>query len=185
MSGPRRRVSAFGVIVTLLVIGGCGLVGLVVGRTGRIANADAALAKSSSALTAFTRAEKAAFAAGRRVGYRKGWVHGAARGRAAGRRAGEAAAATRVSVAVQTSAAAEVRHLLAGAINPVPAGSGRPTLKCVTVGGGLCEVPAVIGKGCPVGSAPDPATGRLCVPRVLVAAYQQAEAAAARAPGIG
>lgn len=185
MSRPRRRISAFGVIVTLLVIGGCGLIGLIVGRTGRIASADAALAKSSSALTAFTQAEKAGYAAGQRVGYRRGWVHGAARGRAAGRHAGEMAAAARVSVTVQTSAAEEVRRLLAGVIAPVPAGSSQPTLKCVTVGGGLCEVPAVIGKGCPVGSAPDPATGRLCVPQVLVSAYQQAEAAAARAPGIG
>jgi hypothetical protein len=180
----RQRVSAFGVVVAALLIGGCGLLGLLVGRTGRIATADASLAQSTSALDAFLHAERAAYGAGWHSGYRLGWRHGEARARVLGRRAGAAAAQARADTVSHTTAADAVRRLLAGAVTPSLAGSAKQTFKCVQVGGGLCEVLAPPGRPCPAGSVPDPATGRLCVPELLIGAYRQAETAAVSGPGV-
>jgi hypothetical protein len=178
-------VSAFGVVVAALLTGGCGLLGLLVGRTGRIATAQASLAQSTSALDAFTQAQRTSYAAGWDAGYHRGFRRGQAHGRAAGRRAGQAAARAHANSLAHSSAAVAVRRLLAGAVAPVPLGSTKHTFKCVQVGGGVCEVlaPGAGGTPCPPRSAPDPATGRLCVPELLISAFRQAETAAADSSG--
>jgi len=187
MTAKRWRALGSRLAVVIVLACACGLVGLLVGRAQRIGSAQAATAQSDASTAAFRQAETAGYPAAWRAGYHAGWAHGSALGSARGRRAGLAVARVRtVHQAAGALFLTAARSALSVAFASVPAEAAKRTVKCVEVGGGLCEVlgPALTHRPCPDGSVPDPATARVCVPAVLIEVEQRAaQATAAGTPG--
>ncbi len=172
----RTYMARLAVLVVLLC--GCGAVGLLVGRAARISSAQAATERSSAANDAFARARAASYPAGYRAGYRAGFDHGVAVARARARKAGAAAAQASSDrhQAVAAFVAAVAQALTTADGSGAPA---RPNAKCVEVGDGLCELPgpAVTHKPCPADTVADPQRGAVCVPDLLIAVQEQASSA--------
>jgi hypothetical protein len=178
MRTSRLRIYLARLAVLVVLLCGCGAVGLLVGRAARISSAQAATERSSAANDAFAQARAQAYPAGYQAGYRAGYDHGVAVARARGRRAGVAAgqASSNRRQAVAAFVAAVSRALTAADGSGPPA---RPDAKCVEVGGGLCELPgpAVTHRPCPADTVADPQRGAVCVPELLIAVQQQATSA--------